>query len=200
MRFQPIIVPGWKDSGPDHWQTHWAQCLPHAQRVDQPNWIRPEPAIWNATVARYVERADSPVLLVAHSLGCLAVANLPVPLRAKVAAALLVAPPDVERHDAPDYIRCFGPVPQHSLCFQTMIVASDDDPFCSLARAKHFAAAWGGRLQVLSGAGHINAESGLHTWPQGLKWLAALRRRAGWRISSPLPRVSRVKEIVALPY
>jgi len=199
MRFQPIIVPGWKDSGPGHWQTHWAQCLPHAQRVEQPDWETPDPATWHATVAGYVDRAACPVLLIAHSLGCLASISLPVPLRSKVAGALLVAPPDVERADAPECIRRFGPVPLHSLSFQTVVIASDDDPYCRLERARQFASAWGSRLEILSGVGHINAESGLGQWPQGLKLLTALRRRAIWRVAAPLPRVSPVQEFVALP-
>src|SRR3546814_12824162 len=57
MRFQPFIVPGWKDSGPGHWQTRWEQCVPHAQRVRQPDWETPDPAVWNATVAAYVGAA-----------------------------------------------------------------------------------------------------------------------------------------------
>lgn len=199
MRFQPIIVPGWKDSGPSHWQTHWAHCLPHAQRVQQPDWETPDPATWHATVAGYVDRAACPVLLIAHSLGCLASVSLPFPLRAKVAGALLVAPPDVERMTAPDSIRVFGAVPLHSLPFQSVVVASDNDPYCRLERAQQFASAWGSRLEVLSGAGHINADSGLGDWPQGLKLLTALRRRAIWRVAAPLPRVSPVQEVVALP-
>lgn len=199
MRFQPIIVPGWKDSGPGHWQTRWAHCLPHAQRVQQPDWDNPEPAIWHATVAAYVDRAACPVLLIAHSLGCLASVSLPVPLRAKIAGALLVAPPDIERHSAPACLRAFGPVPLHSLPFQSVVVASDDDPYCTLERAHQFASAWGSRIEVLSGAGHINTESGFGEWPQGLKWLTALRRRAIWRVATPLPRVPPVQEFVALP-
>ncbi|MVW79804.1 RBBP9/YdeN family alpha/beta hydrolase [Bordetella sp. 02P26C-1] len=199
MKFQPIIVPGWKNSGPGHWQTRWAQCLQHAHRVEQPDWVYPEPATWHATVARYVDQAECPVLLVAHSLGCLAAVSLPVPLRAKVAGALLVAPPDVERPTAAPCIRDFGPVPLHSLPFQSVVVASDDDPYCALARAREFAHAWGSRLEILKGAGHINAESGFGDWQQGLKILAALRRRAVWRVNAPLPRVAKVQEVVSLP-
>lgn len=199
MRFQPIIVPGWKNSGPGHWQTLWAKQLPHAQRVQQPEWETPEPAAWHATVAGYVDRATCPVLLIAHSLGCLAVVSLPVPLRARVACALLVAPPDVERDDMPACLTAFGSVPLHSLPFQSVVVASDNDPFCQLERAREFAQAWGSRLEVLSGAGHINAESGLGTWPYGLKLIAALRRRAAWRVTASLPRVSPVPASVTSP-
>ncbi|MNR61323.1 hypothetical protein D3C85_1830500 [compost metagenome] len=70
-----------------------------------------------------------------------------------------------------------------------MVVASDDDPYCALERARMFAADWGSRLVVVHGAGHINADSGLDDWPQGLKLLGALRRRASWRIPTPAKRI-----------
>ena len=105
MRLQPIIVPGWKNSGPDHWQSRWATLLPHAVRIQQRDWENPAAPEWISTLAAEVDQARSPVLLIAHSLGCLISAALPVPLRAKVAGALLVAPADVERPDAPDCLR-----------------------------------------------------------------------------------------------
>ncbi len=189
MRLQPIIVPGWKNSGPDHWQSRWAALLPLAVRLEQRDWQNPVAAQWIASLAAEVDRARSPVLLVAHSLGCLVSAALPVPLRAKVAGALLVAPADVERADTPDCLRSFAPVPRQPLPYQSVVVASDDDPYCSLDRARAFAGDWGSRIVILSGAGHINADSGLGDWPQGLKLLGALRRRASWRIPTPAKRI-----------
>ncbi len=194
MRLQPIIVPGWKDSGPDHWQTRWAALLPHAVRVQQRDWENPVSAEWISTLAGLVDQAPSPVLLVAHSLGCLISAALPVPLRAKVAGALLVAPADVERPDAPDCLRGFAPVPRHSLPFQSVVVASDNDPYCRLERARAFAESWGSRVVVIPGAGHLNADSGLEDWPQGLKLFGALRRRASWRVSPPPERIAPIPE------
>ncbi|MEN4920448.1 alpha/beta hydrolase [Achromobacter spanius] len=189
MRLQPIIVPGWKNSGPEHWQSRWQALLPHACRIEQSDWENPRPADWISRLAAGVDDARSPVLLVAHSLGCLISAALPVPLRAKVAGALLVAPADVERPDAPDCLRAFAPVVRQPLPFQSVVVASDDDPYCALERARMFAADWGSRLVVVHGAGHINADSGLDDWPQGLKLLGALRRRASWRIPTPAKRI-----------
>lgn len=199
MRFQPILVPGWRNSAPGHWQARWAQCVPHAQTVQQPEWENPDPAIWHATVAAHVDQAACPVLLIAHSLGCLSCVNLPVPLRAKIAGALLVAPADVEHSNTPDCLRAFGAVPLHSLPFQSVVVASDNDPYCGVERAAQFADAWGSRLEIIPNAGHINADSGFGDWPQGLKILTALRRRAIWRVTAPLPRVSPVQESVVLP-
>jgi len=190
MRLQPIIVPGWKNSGPQHWQSRWAALLPHARRVEQSDWEHPAPAEWIAALAAEVNQARSPVLLIAHSLGCLISASLPVPLRAKVAGALLVAPADVEREGAPPPLRAFAPIARQSLPFQSVVVASDNDPYCQLERARGFARDWGSRLVVLAGAGHINADSGLDDWPQGLKLLGALRRRAAWRVSPPPERIA----------
>ncbi len=189
MRLQPIIVPGWKDSGPEHWQSRWALQLPHAVRIAQRDWENPAAPEWVATLAAEVDRARNPVLLIAHSLGCLVSAALPIPLRAKVAGALLVAPADVERPDTPECLRGFAPVPCLPLPFQSVVVASDNDPYCRLERARAFAQDWGSRIVVLPGAGHINADSGLGDWPQGLKLFGALRRRATWRIPTPPKRI-----------
>jgi predicted alpha/beta hydrolase family esterase len=166
--------------------------LPHALRVRQQNWDTPEPQAWIAALAATVEAAPWPVLLVAHSLGCITAASLPTALRSKVAGALLVAPADVERPGAPDCLRAFAPVPRHSLPFQSVVVASDDDPYCPLARAAGFAQDWGSRLVILNGAGHINAAAGYGNWPDGLKLLRALRRRAAWRVTPPMRRISPV--------
>ena len=54
MRLQPIIVPGWKNSGPEHWQSRWAALLPHAQRVQQRDWENPVSAEWISTLAAQV--------------------------------------------------------------------------------------------------------------------------------------------------
>ncbi|CAB3857054.1 hypothetical protein LMG1860_03130 [Achromobacter denitrificans] len=190
MRLQPIIVPGWKNSGPEHWQSRWAAMLPHARRVEQSDWEHPAPSEWIAALTAEVSQARSPVLLIAHSLGCVISASLPVPLRAKVAGALLVAPADVERDGAPACLAAFAPISRQSLPFQSVVVASDNDPYCQLERARGLARDWGSRLVVVPGAGHINADSGLGEWPQGLKLLGALRRRAVWRVSPPPERIA----------
>src|SRR5690606_28116530 len=111
MRLQPLIVPGWKGSGPIHWQSQWQARLPRATRVQQDDWEAPTRAAWVAALAAAIENAQRPPLLIAHSLGCIAVAHLPSPVRQHVAGALLVAPADVERGDCPPALRDFAPVP-----------------------------------------------------------------------------------------
>ncbi|WP_055311079.1 RBBP9/YdeN family alpha/beta hydrolase [Bordetella pertussis] len=89
--------------------------------------------------------------------------------------------------------------PTPVLPYQSVVIASDDDPYCRLERARQFAQDWGSRLVVLQGAGHINADSQLGAWPQGLKQLAALRRRACWRISPPAEKIPPVPAGIMAP-
>lgn len=41
-----VIVPGWRDSGPGHWQSLWAERVPGARRVLQADWFSPEREAW----------------------------------------------------------------------------------------------------------------------------------------------------------
>jgi hypothetical protein len=58
------------------------------------------------------------------------------------------------------------------------VVASNDDPYCSLERARHMARDWGSTFSVLGARGHVNSESGLGDWPEGLAMLEQLAGRA----------------------
>ena len=182
MRPQIIIVPGWRDSGPAHWQTRWQAKLPSATRVQQADWETPVRAQWVSTLSEHILACNAPVVLAAHSLGCVTVAHLPPRVMQRIAGALLVAPADVERPAAPAVLAAFGPIPQARLPFRSTLVASTDDPYCSLERAVQFAEAWGSRVSVLHGAGHINADSNLGDWAEGLRLLTILRRAAQWPV------------------
>ena len=41
-----VIVPGWRNSGPGHWQSLWEECLPGAHRVTQGDWQFPRRQAW----------------------------------------------------------------------------------------------------------------------------------------------------------
>ena len=43
-----LIIPGWTNSGPDHWQTHWQRELAEATRVEQRDWNLPVREEWVA--------------------------------------------------------------------------------------------------------------------------------------------------------
>ena len=122
--------------------------------------------------------------MVAHSLACLSVAqwaaSLAIPATAtaappsRIAGALLVAPPDPAGAKFPAQAHGFATIPHNVLPFPTIVVVSDDDPYDQHHRGKFWAAQWGSQLVCLTGAGHINSDSGLGDWPVGLALLADL--------------------------
>jgi hypothetical protein len=143
-----VIVPGLGGSGETHWQTHLQRSLPNATRVQQDDWEKPELTRWVERLARTVEtRRDA--ILVAHSLGCPLVAHLArqrpdLPIK----GALLVAPADVDSaHHTPRQTCGFAPIPLRPLPFRSIVVASTNDPFMEIERARELAAAWGRGLR-----------------------------------------------------
>lgn len=183
MSADPIyLLPGWQNSGPEHWQSLWERALGH-QRIEQADWEWPRRGDWMARLdevllgdARLPER---PALLVAHSLGCQLVASWAEHSAhtARVAGALLVAPPDTERDDLPPQLHNWRPMRRQRLPFRSIVVSSDDDPFCAQERAAGLARDWGARTVWLHGAGHINSASGLGDWPAGQALLQELLQR-----------------------
>lgn len=167
-RFSILTVPGWHNSGPAHWQSRWENLRPAIRRVEQDDWERPDPGSWVLQLDKAIHAAHQPVILLAHSLGCITLTHWVKETGGRgVAAALLVAPADVERIDAAPALRGFAPIPLQQLPFATRIVASDNDSCCTLARAEYFAAHWGSDLISIPHGGHLNAQSQLGDWPIG---------------------------------
>ena len=171
-----LIVPGLSGSGPEHWQTRWESLYSRTLRVAQRDWDHPDCAEWLSTLEGAVASAPEPVVLVAHSLGCALVAHLASrPIAARIVGALLVAPADVDSPErTPAATRSFAPMPRVPLPFPATVLASEDDPYVSLTRARAFAVAWGATFVDTGPKGHLNADSGLGDWPEGRRHLAAL--------------------------
>lgn len=167
-----IIIPGWRDSGPGHWQSLWVARLPGARRVVQEDWITPVRSAWVARLEEAVLAAPQPVVVVAHSLGCIAVAHMGAAAAARVAGALLVAPADPERRAV---LADFAPVPYGSLPYRSIVVASSNDPYCPIRLAGAYARAWGSEFVRMQNAGHINVDSGHGEWPLGWALLQSLQ-------------------------
>jgi uncharacterized protein len=175
-----LIIPGLGGSGPRHWQTHLEHSLPDTLRVHQDDWDRPDRDAWTGRLAAAIEALPGAVL-VAHSLGCILVAHVAARHPdLPVAAALLVAPADVEREDCtPDHLREFAPIPRAPLPFRSIVVGSMNDPYMMLARAHALATDWGAGFVNAGLLGHINVDSGFGPWPEGkrlLRHLTAARR------------------------
>ena len=117
-----LLLPGWQNSGPGHWQSRW-EALHGFERLERE-------------------------------------------LRARHVATLAEALP-------------WAPIHRQPLPFVTTAVLSADDPFGDAAHGLQLAAAWGSEIVSLGAAGHVNADSGLGDWPEGIALLQALANRAG---------------------
>ncbi|WP_084037849.1 alpha/beta hydrolase [Demequina sp. NBRC 110053] len=173
-----VIVPGLGGSGPSHWQTLWQQAHPRATTFAPASVDAPELEDWIHAVDRGVDLSGDRPVLVAHSLGTIAAAAWMARRPQRAMAALLVAPPDTERADAPEAIRGFVHVPTQAAGVPVAVVASRDDPYGTFAHAERVAQALGARLVDAGSRGHLNADSGLGAWEVGLLELDRLAAAA----------------------
>ena len=179
---RPLVqtVQGLGNSGPDHWQSRWEREREDCQRVDLGDWEKPHRNTWVNKLNLAIIRADRPVVLVAHSLGCLTVAwwakfEQPDPA-GPVIGAQLVAPPEVDFFPLDERLGKFAPTPEEPLPFPSILVASRNDPFIGGRAARRLARSWGSWFADAGDAGHINADSGLGDWQFGKFLLGRLLR------------------------
>ena len=170
-----LVLPGIGNSGPLHWQSLWERSHPELVRLQQRDWNSPLCDEWVSAIEREVSTAGPDVVLVAHSLACLAVAHWSATSRSPIKGALLVAVPDAKGPNFPTQARGFEQTPTHRFPFRSTVVVSDADPYGSPEHAASLAAAWGSRLVHIGSRGHINADSGLGAWPEGYALLSELR-------------------------
>ena len=169
-----LNVPGLWNSGPKHWQSQWEAADPSILRVQQRDWDHPQRGEWVAAIEGAVLSAGPGVVLAAHSLGCSAVAFWARETRLEIRGALLVAPSDSEAEDYPKEPIGFRPMPLWPLPFPSITVASSNDAYVSLERARAFASAWKSEFVVAGALGHLNSDSDLGMWPQGRALLERL--------------------------
>lgn len=170
-----LIIPGLGNSGPEHWQTYFEQSGENFTRIEQTEWDAPDCRDWVETIHAALAPYDlSNVVLIGHSLGCTTIAHWSHQYQMAIKGAFLVAPSDIEMpvYDFP--ATGFVPIPLRKLPFPSMVVASSDDPWVSLDRAKQFADAWGSVFVNIGEAGHINAAAGYGPWEKGLELLRQL--------------------------
>ena len=177
-----LLLPGWQNSGEGHWQTRW-EHLHGFERVQQDDWWWPRRGDWMMQLEESLLADERPAVLVAHSLGCHLVTAWAAHSQhtARVVAALLVAPPDLGRAEGPPppQLQAWAPVHRQPLPFASTAVLSADDPFSRVEHSLALAAAWGSAVVKLGPVGHVNADSGLGDWPEGLALLHGLLRRVG---------------------
>ncbi len=176
MATQYLIVPGVTNSSENHWQSRWEREFPDKfRRIQQTEWDRPVCSDWIAKIETDVQETGwENVILVAHSLGCIAVANWAKEFGTKIKGAFLVGPSDCEAASYRFETKGFAPIPREPLPFPSVVVASTNDQYITLERAVQFADAWGSDLVNVGAKGHINPGAGFGEWNEGLKLLKRL--------------------------
>lgn len=122
---------------------------------------------WVEALEKAVEEVDSEVILVAHSLACLVVANWASKPHKSIKNALLVAPPDLSAFIFSRSGKGFENTPLMPFDFPSILVASTNDEYASIEYAHTVATAWGSTFVNVGACGHINANSALGFWDEG---------------------------------
>jgi len=124
-----LTVPDVTNSGSQHWQSLWEKVFPEKfRRIEQEEWNTPICADWVEKIESDVQKANPErVVLVAHSLGCTAIAHWARKFGTRIKGALLVAPSDCEAATYNFDTKGFAPIPLEKLSFRSLVVASVDD-------------------------------------------------------------------------
>jgi predicted alpha/beta hydrolase family esterase len=163
-----LILPGLNDSEPDHWQSRWLQKLSSARKVEQVDFGAPRLADWRPAIERAVEESARPTVVVAHSLGVVALLHAAQRVGDKIAGAFLVAPPSQRAiEETPAIAADFLPYPRARVPFKATLIAGTDDPFSEPGFAKALAEDIGAAFLDAGASGHINLASGHGPWPEG---------------------------------
>lgn len=168
-----LIVPGLRDHVQEHWQTQLAQQMPNSVTVPPLEQDKLSCQARLDAIDRALETIEGPVIIVAHSAGCMMVAHWALRRARPIAGAVLAAPADVETpmpagYPSRDVLAAndWLPIPQSQLPFPSILAASSNDPLTELGRARKFARDWGSRLVELGPVGHLNPASGHGPWPE----------------------------------
>jgi uncharacterized protein len=167
-----LIVPGYGNSGVDHWQTYIENNLTNCTRIQQKSWDKPLRDDWISNIDKAVNQYNPvSVVLISHSMGGIAIAHWASRFNTKIKGAMIVAPPDLENPWRDYGLGSFTPIPKTKLPFPSIVVASTNDHWATIERTTIFAANWGSKLFFIGDAGHINAASGHGNWNEGLDLL-----------------------------
>jgi uncharacterized protein len=169
-----FILPGLNNSGPQHWQTHWENKY-HFIRIEQKEWGAPVCDDWISTIDEAVIKVPvEKIILICHSLACCTIVKWAEKYKRIIKGALLVGPSDTEALSYPPGTTGFKPMPLFELPFPSVMVASSNDFYVTMERAKFFADRWGSQLVNIGTLGHINSDSDLGDWPKGYAILQKL--------------------------
>ncbi|MBP0618549.1 RBBP9/YdeN family alpha/beta hydrolase [Cupriavidus consociatus] len=182
-----VIVPGFRDHMPDHWQTLLAERLREQGRevyivpqIDHDQRLRSARV---ANLERVVRGIEGPIVLVAHSVGCLIAVHWARQAKREVQGVLLAAPPDFDTpmpagYSDPQTLADNGwtPMPRERLPFPSIVVASRNDPIGAFENVRGMAQAWGSRFVDAGEVGHLSPADGFGVWEQAEELVRELER------------------------
>ena len=168
---QLVNLPGMGGSDEHHWQSHWERSSSELRRFSPSSWDAPDFDDWSDALDRAV--AQEPAVLVAHSLACLLAVRWSVANHTRVAGLFLVAAPDPGGERFPTEVRAFGSGLDVRITVPSLLVTSDDDPYCSTRQSAAFADSWDIPRISIGRRGHVNSASGLGPWIEGRNLLTA---------------------------
>ncbi|MEI7447184.1 MAG: alpha/beta hydrolase [Burkholderiales bacterium] len=176
-----LLVPGLRDHVAGHWQTLLQAERPEFRSVPPMGREDLDRARRVEAIERAAQAIDGPIVVVAHSGGCITVAHWAAVTRRAVHAALLAVPPDFESpmpagYPAVDQLRAGGwlPVPRARLPFRSLVALSRNDPLGRAERVAALAADWGSEVEDLGEVGHLNPATGFGPWPLAHALIARL--------------------------
>lgn len=168
VSFDWLFLAGVGNSGADHWQRQWEAEHPNTLWLEHRDWDNPTRNEWVAELEQLLARHPRPVVVIAHSLGCLLLLEWAAEHRSdKVLGAFMVAVPDPRSARFPKQAIGFRPADEHAGGPALTIVASENDPYGALDYAQRSARKLGCECVNLGAMGHINSESGLGFWNSG---------------------------------
>ncbi|PCJ83491.1 MAG: alpha/beta hydrolase [Hyphomicrobiales bacterium] len=176
-----LVLPGLGGGSDGYWYRRWAAKLSTARVIEQGNWDSPLQDEWVNTICDTVAEAKKPVFFIAHSLGTIALAHAAAKLTdANIVGAFLVAIPDLEMIEKQyPAVGDFLPTPTGPLPFPSLVLASQNDPYCEYPAAENISLDWGASLVDAGHYGHLNEDSGHGPWPEGLMALSKFLNQLG---------------------
>lgn len=166
-----VIIPGYGGSGEGHWQTHWESGSVEYDRIAPKSFDNPDLNDWLISLEEAIARQSIAPILVAHSLGCLLVAEYLNRSKGDVAGVFMVAVPDPDGPNFPiDQAPDFAKVSRNFLPCPSLIIASDNDPYNEASYTSKIALSWGAEVVNIGNKDHI---SDVGQWDQGRNLLTA---------------------------
>jgi predicted alpha/beta hydrolase family esterase len=172
-----LTLPGLFGSNKHHWQSRWEKKFGF-QRVEQQNWQSPHFDSWSDTLINHLDenQPDNGSILIAHSLGChLVIKSFPV-IATLVKGVLLVAPPDLQSGYIKQELSSFATTFIRDLNVPGYLIYSENDPYASTTYSIHLGTNLGLQPISVGYRGHINSDSQLDNWREGLHYLDSLMK------------------------